>query len=290
MADLARLAGCSVGITTNGTLIDGAVARQLAETMDVVGISLDGASAATYEGIRPGASFDGVVSGIRELVAARRRSRRGGLPLISLLFLKQRQNIADLPAMVELAADLGVDEVIASNLTFVARPAFFSRRVYALGAPDPADEMSLERARQRARKLSVGLKLYPLSPRRVPFCEALPHRALHITWNGFVSPCVYLGLPLKTTTLTRVYEGRLLEVPVIRFGNVSTTSLTDIWDGEAYRRFREPFAGRAGCCGDVDVGITPDGGFDELDPAIFRTLSSHPLPAVCQGCYKALGI
>jgi MoaA/NifB/PqqE/SkfB family radical SAM enzyme len=41
MASIAREAGCSVGTTTNGTLINSEVARRLAGGLDVVGISME---------------------------------------------------------------------------------------------------------------------------------------------------------------------------------------------------------------------------------------------------------
>jgi len=36
--------------------------------------------------------------------------------------------------------------------------------------------------------------------------------------------------------------------------------------------------------------MTDDGGFEEIDAETFSALSRHPLPKVCHGCYKALGI
>jgi flagellar basal body rod protein FlgF len=57
--------------------------------------------------------------------------------LVSLLFLKNRRNIHELPAMLDLAAELGADEVIASNLTFIAKPGFESHKAYSLQASSP---------------------------------------------------------------------------------------------------------------------------------------------------------
>ncbi len=290
MVAMARAAGCSVGITTNGTLIDGEVARRLARELDVVGISIDGATAPTYEAIRRGARFEAVVSGIRELVAARRAVRPEGLPLISILFLKRRRNIHELPALVDLAVELGADEVIASNLTFPATLAAAAEAVYDLRAPASDDLAILDKARRRAALSGISLQIYPLSPKRVGFCEARPMESLYITWDGDVSPCVYLTLPLKSRTLSKVYEGKTYSIPATRFGNLKKASLFEIWDRPDYRRFREPFARRRVLCGRQRFGITDDGGFDEIDPETFNALGRYPPPEVCSGCYKALGI
>jgi MoaA/NifB/PqqE/SkfB family radical SAM enzyme len=290
MARMARDAGCFVGTTTNGTLITGEVARRLAEELDVVGISLDGATAATYESIRRGAKFKEVVEGVRQLVAAKRELRDDGYPLVSLLFLKNRRNIHELPDMVDLAGELGANEVIASNLTYVAKPAYESLRVYSLDGASPEYLAIIEEARQRARDWEIGLRIYPIEPKRVGFCEARPFDALHVTWDGFITPCVYLTLPVKGETMAKVYEGESYRIPFTRFGNLKESELLDIWNSEAYRKFRDPFEERKKICAGLRFGMTDDGGFDEIDPKTFALLGRCPLPDVCFGCYKALGI
>jgi MoaA/NifB/PqqE/SkfB family radical SAM enzyme len=290
MAAMAREAGCAVGITTNGTLINNEVALRLAEAVDVIGISIDGATAGTFESIRQGANFRQVVEGVRALVAAKRELRDDGYPLVSLLFLKSRRNIHELPDMVDLAGELGADEVIASNLTYVAKPGYEILRAYSLQGASPEYLAIIQEARKRARDWGLGLRIYPLEPKRVCFCEARPLEALHLSWDGFVSPCVYLTLPVRGDTMAKVHEGESYRIPMTRLGNVNEAELLDIWNSEAYRRFREPFAARKAICGDAGFGMTDDGGFEELDAGTFSALSRHPLPEVCRGCYKALGI
>jgi MoaA/NifB/PqqE/SkfB family radical SAM enzyme len=290
MVAIARAAGCSVGFTTNGILIDEEVAQRLAREVEVVGISLDGATAATYESIRRGTKFAHVVERVRLLTAARIRSGSGGLPLVSLLFLKTRRNIHELPAIVDLAADLGADEIIASNLTYIARPELESQKVYSLQAPKPEYLAILDKARQRAESLGLSLRIYPLEPKRVAYCEARPLEELHITWDGYVAPCVYLTLPIKGNFLAKVYEEEIYRVPVTRFGNVKGKGIMEIWNSEAYQKFRAPFAARKAICGNQRFGITDDGGFAEINADTFAALAPCPLPEVCHGCYKAMGI
>jgi MoaA/NifB/PqqE/SkfB family radical SAM enzyme len=290
MAAMGREAGCSVGMTTNGTHINGEIARRLACEVDVIGISIDGATAGTFESIRKGANFRQVVEGVRALVAAKRELRDDGYPLVSLLFLKSRRNIHELPDLVDLAGELGADEVIASNLTYVAEQGFEKLRVYSLQGASPEYLAIVEESRKRAKDWGLGLRIYPLEPKRVGFCEARPLEALHISWDGFVSPCVYLTLPVRGDTMAKVHEGESYRIPMTRLGNVKERELLEIWHSEAYRKFREPFAGRKAICGKASFGMTDDGGFDEINAGTFSALSRHPLPQVCHGCYKALGI
>jgi len=107
---------------------------------------------------------------------------------------------------------------------------------------------------------------------------------------GFVIPCVYLTLPVRGDTMAKVHEGESYRIPMTRLGNVNESELLDIWNSEAYKKFREPFAGRKTICGNAGFGMTDDGGFEEIDAETFSALSRHPLPKVCHGCYKALGI
>ena len=107
---------------------------------------------------------------------------------------------------------------------------------------------------------------------------------------GFVIPCVYLTLPVKGDTMAKVHEGESYRIPMTRFGNVKEAKLLDIWNSEAYKKFREPFAEREAICGNAPFGMTDGGGFEEIDAETFGVLSRHPLPDLCHGCYKALGI
>lgn len=290
MVALAREAGCSVGLTTNGTLMKPQAVERIVRNLDVVGISMDGATPEVYESIRVGAKFETVVENVRALIAARKSLRPDGLPLVSLLFLKTRQNIHDLPAFVDLAGELGVNEVIASNLTYVTMPEHEVLRAFSLHSPSQEYVAILDQARQRAKAWNLGLRLYPLEPKRVPFCEANPLQELHITWDGFVSPCVYLTLPVKGDTISRVYEGCTYRIPQTRFGNVREEELLDIWHKETYQQFRQPFARRLAACGAAEFGVTEDGGFQEVDAGALAYLERHPLPDVCRSCYKARGI
>ena len=64
----------------------------------------------------------------------------------------------------------------------------------------------------------------------------------------------------------------------------------DIWNSEEYGKFRKPFEERRDICEGMQFGMTDDGGFEELSEDLFSSVQRHPLPEVCRGCYKALGI
>src|SRR3954470_11514117 len=114
LLDMIRYAadrGVHVGFNTNGVLLTRSVARSLvAAGTGHVHVSLDGATAATYEDVRHGAGlaprpgqFERVVGNLRGLLAARGSQRR---PRVVLVFVAMRRNLGELEALVELAAEL----------------------------------------------------------------------------------------------------------------------------------------------------------------------------------------
>jgi radical SAM protein with 4Fe4S-binding SPASM domain len=93
-------------VLTNGTVLKGERLRGLAALPSDrlrVQISLDGASPAVNDPIRGDGSFERICDGIRAAVGARLRTT------ITMVLL--RHNLADAPALVTLAADLGVNNV-----------------------------------------------------------------------------------------------------------------------------------------------------------------------------------
>jgi MoaA/NifB/PqqE/SkfB family radical SAM enzyme len=102
--------GIYMKIHSNGTLLtEERIDRLLNSPLTLISISLDAASAETYRKIR-GADFHRVISNIRELV--RRRNLGASRRLtITINMTLMRENIEELPAFVDLAADLGVDGI-----------------------------------------------------------------------------------------------------------------------------------------------------------------------------------
>lgn len=93
-------------IMTNGTVLKGERLRALSALPSErlrLQISLDGASPEVNDSIRGDGTFERIVDGIRTAVAAGLRTT------ITMVLL--RHNLSDAPALVELAADLGVTNV-----------------------------------------------------------------------------------------------------------------------------------------------------------------------------------
>jgi MoaA/NifB/PqqE/SkfB family radical SAM enzyme len=118
--------GLALNVTTNGTFPGRGAARWAEALVPVasdVKVSWNGATAATAEALMPGLDFAAAVEGVRTLVAARERHAAAGgrRCTVSLQVTAQEANVAELPAIVRLAAALGVDRVKVNQLQ-VRRP------------------------------------------------------------------------------------------------------------------------------------------------------------------------
>jgi len=120
--DLVRFA-CELGFTNVATQTNAILVRDehvvSMRKMKCPGlllqISLDGAQAATHDMVRGKGAFDGVLRGIRMLVA-------GGLAKnISIFFTEMSHNLDEIPALLALADSLGIESVSTGALVLCGR-------------------------------------------------------------------------------------------------------------------------------------------------------------------------
>jgi radical SAM protein with 4Fe4S-binding SPASM domain len=124
--DIFRLAARAVGLgmraalSTNGTLIDQAVAFRLREAgVGYVGVSLDG-TAAIHDAFRGAAgAFEAALAGVR-------RCRQAGVK-VGLRFTITRRNAAEIPAVFDLADDEDIPRLCFYHLVYAGRGAALMR-------------------------------------------------------------------------------------------------------------------------------------------------------------------
>ena len=101
-------------LSTNGTLIDAALCERIAETeFDYVGISLDGLGA-THD------KFRRLAGAFAKSLAAIRLCRDAGLK-VGVRFTLTQDNFADLPGLLQLVEDEGIDRFYFSHLNYAGR-------------------------------------------------------------------------------------------------------------------------------------------------------------------------
>lgn len=109
------LFGAPPMVSTNGTLIDGALAARLAGLDVDLQVSLDGPSAATNDPVRGNGAFERATRGIRHLRAV-------GVG-VTLSMVYDRGNLDQMDAYVNLAQELGAREVRFIPLRLIGRGA-----------------------------------------------------------------------------------------------------------------------------------------------------------------------
>jgi MoaA/NifB/PqqE/SkfB family radical SAM enzyme len=146
-------ANIAIKLETNGSLIDGAAARRL-HTLGVecIQISIDGATAAMHNEIRPGSSFEKALAAIDMLAAL------GTAP--QWVFVPTRLNITDMVPAFELAVAHGCSAFVTGPMMRLGRGA----AAYDQLSVDDATWRQAEAAlRQRAAEIGadIMLSIYP---------------------------------------------------------------------------------------------------------------------------------
>jgi MoaA/NifB/PqqE/SkfB family radical SAM enzyme len=293
MISTAKAAGCEAGFTTNGMLLKEATARRLVELgVDIIGVSIAGATKEAHESIRVKCDFNRFVSNIKTL--SRVKNEAGSkTPKVVLSFLMTKTNIQELPSVVKLAGELGVEELVATNLDYTSTRLHDELKVFSCDEVREEYLELIEKAQRIAKKLKLSFRAYPLKTEEVIMCELNPRSFVYISQDGLVAPCVYLN-QTRTGTFPRIFCGASYEVKRTYFGDINKEDLLDIWDKPEYRAFREAYARRHEAYYDAYGDIPIDFGFTEkLEEAKRRAdsaLRDTPMPEVCRTCYKAYGI
>jgi MoaA/NifB/PqqE/SkfB family radical SAM enzyme len=236
MVAYAAARGIRVGVNTNLTLLNARRAeRCVTAGLADLHVSLDGASAATYERIRARGRFERVLGNLELLLATRRRLG-SATPYVDLVAVAMRQNLHELPGLVRLAHRLGVGAVFVqhlchdfgeSSLPTRYRPMRDFVEGETLLDEDPARvERAFAEARAAARELGVDLRLPRTRPRVHPpgtpgpkRCN-WPWRGAYVSYQGLAMPCCMVGTPDR-----------------INFGSVED-GVAAVWNGPEYQAFR----------------------------------------------------
>jgi radical SAM protein with 4Fe4S-binding SPASM domain len=149
-----------------------------------------------------------------------------------------------------LAADWGIEQVVISTLDFVPNP-HLKRETFWNDSEDQRTELTQRLDRVVAAGADLGVEICyqlpsPLQPRNT--CTENTRRALFISADGDVAPCVFAHLPVETADFLQSDETHSYQRWA--FGNIRQNSLSQIWSSKSYRNWRGDFAvGRiAGQC------------------------------------------
>ena len=255
LLDAVERAGVAwVEMITNGTLLTEELCRRIVEIdLKSLQISIDAATAQTYESIRHGARFEELLERI-EILNAAKRAAGSDHPTLRFSFVLMRRNVGELGEFLEMAKRLGGAEVSLAHV-YQNPGCDMERESLTLDKTDA--NRHLDAARARAEELGIRQISWPPNfaisgegsapaaieavlptgelrpaPRRltypelppgdvpeIPFCRS-PWTQMNIRPDGSVFPCCFWYTP----------EDNL--------GNAFEDPFEDIWEGERYRRLR----------------------------------------------------
>ena len=203
-----------ISITTNGTKLSAQVAKLLNGHLNRVIISLNAATAETYNRDMRYGDFDRTLAAVKDFmfgldVPERRK--------VGLHFVAHTENFREIPEFVSLARDLGISSVsIGQYLVHVPE-----HRRYSLLYIKEAYNEVIEQARELGAELGVTVAArqffveQEVSPQE---CQS-PFNECFIEVDGSVGPCCFCGS--------------------YRIGNVCQTDFESVWFGKSYRRLRK---------------------------------------------------
>lgn len=301
VVDMVRRAkdlGTRVELITNGTMLTPELSKSLAKTgVDVIWVSLDGATPDSYADIRLGAELSKIIENIaclREAIRAEGSivgSACGALPIfrteLGIAFVAMKRNIADLPAVLDIGLRFDAKRFMVTNVlpytqeasgqalyncmprTSGTSPQISLPRMQGTGIP----EEMIARGTHAMNVTRAGCD-EQTSHNHCPFIAG---GAGAISWDGSFSPCLPL-LHSHTSYLTdyQRYSRRYV------VGNVVDKSLNKLWNDREHLAFRERVRS-------FDFAPCTSCGGCELSKSNEEDCAGNHFPT-CGGCLWAQGL
>ena len=224
---------------SNGILLNEKWQKDLIDAgLDELRISMDAASPQGYLAIRNSDMFDQIVQNLKSFLKCQKK-HHATAPKLSLWYLGTKDNILELPDLVRLAADIGIEEVYLQRLVY-----FLDDNGYGIARADKTLQDStndslkrIQKSQELAEELGVQFNASglcgPTDSLKGDIGARMPWRKcyrsltlMYITANGNVLPCCIS--PFSTTDYASII-----------LGNVFRASIADIWTGAEYHNFRK---------------------------------------------------
>ncbi|MBI3151749.1 MAG: SPASM domain-containing protein [Chloroflexi bacterium] len=286
--------GVKVELITNGTILTEKKSRELIDAgLDVLWVSLDGATPEGFADVRLGAELPLILENLRRLF----KMRGGGhfpKPEIGVAFVAMKRNINDLPKIIKLGHTFGARYFSVSNVQpateEMQKDRLYDRTIRNIAyLPSPVlPKLSLPKMDFNEDTQAALTEAFN-SGCNVSFagnnwggandvCNFVESGTMSVAWTGNVSPC----WPLMHTHTSYLHgKPRLSKKHIV--GNVRESSLEEIWLNPEYIAYRERLHNFvfAPCtfCGGCDLSETNE-----------EDCLGNDIAPVCGGCLWAQGI
>jgi len=232
--------GTHAHFVTNATTLSISRLEAFARRTTHLSASIDGATRETFEAIRRKTRFDRVIEALRMYKKLRDIYPEVGSTL-SIHFVAMRRNIEELPAVVELAAELGAEAIAVTNLATAFLPIEVARECLS-HYPDLANRL-FDEASERAREKAIEIRVPPKceTPIAPPLSNASgPGKRLNAgrLWperNRFPQHCSDPWMRAYVSAAGAIHP---CCVSTRIMGDLTRQSFAAIWNGRRYRRLR----------------------------------------------------
>jgi MoaA/NifB/PqqE/SkfB family radical SAM enzyme len=233
--------GTYVLFNSNGIALTARRGQALIDAgLDEYRLSMDGATRETYATVRGVDAFDKIWRNIKAFILLQ-REQDASKPAVSLWFTAMRENLHELPGLIDLASEHGVREMYLQRLVYFEEGLAHSKQ--ALFRRSTSEELALIRhceqcCQERGITFRAAGSATPtesivrnFGERPWSGCQR-PYTLTYITSSGNVLSCCFA--PFGHRSAREYQEERVL-------GNVFKESIAEIWRGERYEAFRRAF-------------------------------------------------
>ena len=242
--------GVKVELITNGTTLTRRKSQQLIDSgLDLLWVSLDGATPETYADVRMGAELPQIVANVKRF-AKMRKASHFPVPEIGVAFVAMKRNIHDLAGVIKIGKSFRAKHFSVSNL----QPAtaemqdelLFKKSINDIAYLDGAKVPHLDLPKMDLDEYTKEAIFAAFNSQcSISFagnswggandtCDFVESGTLSIAWSGDVSPC----WPLMHTHVSYLHgKPRLSKKHII--GNLSQHSLESLWMHPEYLAYRE---------------------------------------------------
>ncbi len=233
--------GTYVLFNSNGILLNARRGQALIDAgLDEYRLSMDGSTREMYARVRGVDAFDKIWRNVQSFIVMQ-KEQHADKPAVSLWFTAMRENLHDLPGLLDLAANHGIREVYMQRLVyFEAGLAASKQALFRRSTPEEValiqrcEEICKERGITfRAAGASTPLESITRDFGDRPWsgCRR-PYTLTYITSSGNVLSCCFA--PFGHRSAKEYQEERVL-------GNIFQEPIQRIWHGDRYTAFRRAF-------------------------------------------------
>ncbi|RKI43208.1 radical SAM protein [bacterium D16-51] len=187
--------------------------------VDVFAVSLDGATDETNGRIRRGSKIDVITEDLKEIVKIK-KERGLQYPWINFVFCAMASNIRELPALVRLAAEIGIEEVKVVYLTVFSEEMLDE----TLWGKEAEIRECFGEAVRVSEELGIVLKL----PHYIgeDIAQNKLHKDCFVSWRDF-----FLG--------SDGYVRPCMSTPTQFFKYDKNKEFMEMWNAKEYKNYRE---------------------------------------------------